>query len=43
MLEVPGVVSIRHGVFAWGNSVEEAYKNAEIIEYIAELFFLQKL
>ena len=43
MLEVPGVLSIRHGVFAWGNSVEEAYKNAEIIEYIAELFFLTKI
>jgi len=43
MLEVPGVLSIRHGVFAWGSSIEEAYKNAEIIEYIAELFFLTKI
>lgn len=43
MLEVPGILSIRHGVFAWGNSIEDAYKNAEIIEYIAELYFLTKI
>ena len=42
MLDVPGILSIRHGVFAWGNSIEEAYKNAEIIEYLAELFYLTK-
>ena len=42
VLEVPGILSIRHGVFAWGQSIEEAFKNAEIIEYIAEISFLTK-
>lgn len=39
-LDVPGILSIRHGVFAWGSDIYEAFKNAEIIEYIAELCFL---
>lgn len=38
--ETPGILSIRHGVFAWGADIDEAYRNAEIIEYIAELAFL---
>lgn len=38
--ETPGILSVRHGVFAWGVDIEEAYRNAEIIEYIAELAFL---
>ncbi len=41
-LSIPGILSIRHGVFSWGNSIEEAYKNAEIIEYIAELCFITR-
>lgn len=40
ILETPGILSIRHGVFAWGVSIEDAFKNAEIIEYIAELNYL---
>ena len=41
-LSIPGILSIRHGVFSWGSSIEEAFKNAEIIEYIAELCFISK-
>lgn len=41
-LSIPGILSIRHGVFSWGSSIEEAFKNAEIIEYIAELCFITK-
>lgn len=41
--ETPGILSIRHGVFAWGADIDEAYRNAEIIEYIAELAFLTNL
>lgn len=40
ILETPGILSVRHGVFAWGVSIEDAFKNAEIIEYIAELNYL---
>jgi len=40
--ETPGILSIRHGVFSWGKTVEEAFKNAEIIEYIAELAYITK-
>ena len=42
ILETPGILSIRHGVFSWGKSIEEALKNAEIIEYLAELCFITK-
>ena len=42
ILETPGILSIRHGVFSWGRSIEEALKNAEIIEYLAELCFITK-
>ena len=42
ILEVPGILSVRHGVFAWGNSIEEAYNNAEIIEYVAEMCFITR-
>lgn len=40
LLDVPGMLSIRHGVFSWGKDIYQAYKNAEIIEYIAELCFI---
>ena len=40
--ETPGILSIRHGVFSWGKTIEEAFKNAEIIEYIAELAYITK-
>ena len=42
LLDTPGILSIRHGVFSWGSTIEEAYKNAEIIEYLAELCFITK-
>jgi L-ribulose-5-phosphate 4-epimerase len=42
MMETPGILSIRHGVFSWGKSIEEALKNAEIIEYLAELCFITR-
>jgi len=42
MMETPGILSIRHGVFSWGESIEDALKNAEIIEYLAELCFITK-
>ena len=29
--------------FAWGVSIEDAFKNAEIIEYIAELNYLTNI
>ena len=36
----PGILSIRHGVFAWGRDIFEALINAELIEYIAEMAYL---
>ena len=42
MLETPGILSIRHGVFSWGKTIEDALKNAEIIEYLAELCFITR-
>ena len=35
----PGVISKYHGAFAWGASSEEAVKNLEAMEFIAELAF----
>ncbi len=35
----PGVISRYHGAFAWGKSSEEAVKNLEAMELIAELAF----
>jgi L-ribulose-5-phosphate 4-epimerase len=35
----PGVLTKFHGAFAWGNSSDEAVKNLEAMEFIAELAF----
>ena len=35
----PGVLSRYHGAFTWGHSSEEAVKNLEAMEFIAELAF----
>ena len=38
-LDIPGILVANHGVFAWGENIETAVKNAEAIEYIANLAF----
>ena len=38
-LWTPGILVKHHGLFAWGVDANEAVKNAEAIEYIAELAF----
>ena len=35
----PGVLSKYHGAFAWGKSSDDAVKNLEAMEFIAELAF----
>ena len=39
-LECPGILVMCHGPFTWGKTIEEAVKNAEILEYIAKLSWL---
>ena len=39
-LECPGILVAHHGPFAWGETVEEAVKNAERLEYIAKLAWM---
>ncbi|MDB2351244.1 L-ribulose-5-phosphate 4-epimerase AraD [Candidatus Marinimicrobia bacterium] len=38
-LDCPGILVSSHGVFSWGENIEDAVKNAELIEYIASLAF----
>lgn len=38
--DIPGILAIRHGVFAWGKNEEECFRNAEIIEFLAKLNFI---
>ena len=38
-LESPGVLVNNHGVFTWGESPQDAIKNAEAIELIAKMAF----
>ena len=38
-LDCPGILVSSHGVFSWGENIEDAVKNAELIEYIARLAF----
>jgi L-ribulose-5-phosphate 4-epimerase len=40
ILDCPGILIYGHGPFTWGSTLDEAYKNAEIIEYIAKLAFI---
>ncbi len=37
---IPGILSIRHGVFAWGKDEKQCLKNAEIIEHLAKLNYI---
>ena len=39
-LECPGILVMCHGPFTWGKTIEEAVKNAEMLEYIAKLSWL---
>ena len=39
---MPGILVASTGVFSWGQNLEEAFKNAEIIEYLAKMNFLTK-
>ena len=39
-LECPGILVMCHGPFSWGKTIEEAVKNAEMLEYIAKLSWL---
>ena len=40
--DLPGILVANHGVFSWGKDIIQAYKNAEIIEYLAKMNFLTK-
>ena len=42
-LNIPGILVSSHGPFSWGASADEAIKNAQIIEYIAQLAFNSKI
>ena len=37
---IPGILSVRHGVFAWGKDALNCLKNAEIIEHLAKLNYI---
>ena len=37
--EVPGVLVKGHGVFSWGEKYEDAFRNAFIMEQIAEMYY----
>ncbi len=37
---IPGILAIKHGVFAWGKDDEDCFKNAEIIEFLAKLNYI---
>ena len=39
-LDCPGILVANHGPFAWGKTVEDAVKHAELLEYIARLAWL---
>ncbi len=40
--DLPGILVGQHGLFSWGKNMDEAFNNAEIIEYIAKLAYLTK-
>lgn len=35
--DCPGILLNSHGPFVWGANIEEAFRNAKLLEYIAEL------
>ena len=37
--DCPGILLNSHGPFVWGASIEEAFRNATLLEYIAELAY----
>ena len=41
-VDLPGILVASHGVFSWGKDLMEAFKNAEIIEYLAMMNILTK-
>ena len=41
-LDCPGILVAHHGPFTWGASVEDAVKNAELLEYVARLAMITK-
>lgn len=40
--DLPGILVASHGVFSWGKDLMDAFKNAEIIEYLAKMNLLTK-
>lgn len=41
--KTPGILLANHGVFSWGDNINDALNNAEIIEFIAHLGFNAKI
>ena len=41
-LECPGILVAYHGPFTWGSTIEEAVRNAEILEYVARMAWITK-
>jgi len=39
-LDCPGILVANHGPFTWGETVEDAVKHAELLEYIARIAWL---
>ena len=39
-LDIPGILSVRHGIFAWSTDALQCLKNAEIIEHLAKLNYI---
>ena len=37
---IPGILSFKHGVFAWGQDEHHCLKNAEIIEHLAKINYI---
>ena len=42
-IDCPGILVSNHGPFTWGVTVEDAVKNAELLEYIAKLAWMSLL
>jgi L-ribulose-5-phosphate 4-epimerase len=39
-LDIPGILSVKHGIFAWSKDAVQCLKNAEIIEHLAKLNYI---